>query len=140
MKGLCFLRGTKGKKDRSSMELKKLNKDFSVCKIEDYSQVHWNSEYLFIEKTDEENSLVCLTEEVPSNTTAREDGWTGFRIQGVLDFSLIGILADITTILKRDKIPVFVVSTYNTDYVLLKKTLLSKATATLEKSGYRFVD
>lgn len=122
------------------MELKKLNKDFSVCKVEDYSQVHWKSEYLFIEKTDEENSLVCLTEEVPSNTTAREDGWTGFRIQGVLDFSLIGILADITTILKRDKIPVFVVSTYNTDYVLLKKTLLSKATAALEKSGYRFVD
>lgn len=70
----CYGTNKDSKYRNNNMELKKINKDFSVCKVEDYSQVHWESEYLFIEKTDEENSLVCLTEEVPSNTTAREDG------------------------------------------------------------------
>ena len=122
------------------MELKRLNMDFSVCKVVDYSQVHWESKYYFVEKTDEENSLVCLTEEVPSNTTECEDGWTGFRIQGTLDFSLIGILADIATILKESGIPIFAISTYNTDYILFKKDLLSRAQAALEEAGYQIAD
>lgn len=122
------------------MELKRLNMDFSVCKVVDYSQVHWESKYYFAEKTDEENSLVCLTEEVPANTTEREDGWTGFRIQGTLDFSLIGILADIATILKESGIPIFAISTYNTDYILFKKDLLSRAQAALEEAGYQIAD
>ena len=55
--------------------------------------VNLNSTYCFIGKTDEENSLVCLQEEVPENTIEREDHWKAFRIQGILDFSLIGILS-----------------------------------------------
>ena len=63
--------------------------------MEDYSLVNLNSEYSFIGKTDEEKSLVCITDEVPANVIQRDDGWKAFRIQGVLDFSLIGILAKI---------------------------------------------
>ena len=81
------------------MELKKLKLDFSVCKVKDYLQVNWDTEYLFIGKTDEEHSLVCPTEEVPSNVIQQEDGWRGFRIQGNLDFSLVGILSKISAIL-----------------------------------------
>lgn len=55
------------------MELKKLDGSFSVCKVVDYSMVNLNSTYCFIGKTDEENSLVCLQEEVPENTIERED-------------------------------------------------------------------
>ena len=75
------------------MELQRIKRDFSVCKVTDYSKVNLESEYCFVGKTDEENSLVCLTAEAPDNTTEREDGWRAFRIRGVLDFSLIGILA-----------------------------------------------
>ena len=57
------------------MELKKLDGSFSVCKVVDYSMVNLNSTYCFIGKTDEENSLVCLQEEVPENTIEREDLW-----------------------------------------------------------------
>lgn len=68
------------------MKIKKMNEDFSICKVEDYSQVDLNSKYCFIGKTDEENSLVCLTENVPGNVTERDDGWKAFHVQGNLDF------------------------------------------------------
>ena len=72
----------------------------------------------FIGKTDEEKSLVCITSEVPENTIQRDDGWKAFCIHGVWDFSLIGILAKIATILADNGISIFAVSTYNTDYRL----------------------
>ena len=71
------------------MEIKKLNQDFSVCKVTDYSLVKLNAEYSFIGKTDEEKSLVCITGDVPPNVIQRDARWKGFRIQGILDFSLI---------------------------------------------------
>ena len=71
------------------MEIKKIDHNFSVCQVEDYSLVNLNSEYNFIGKTDEEKSLVCITDEVPANVIRRDDGWKAFRIQGVLDFSFI---------------------------------------------------
>lgn len=81
----------------------------------------FESEYSFIGKTDEEKSLVCITDEVPANVIQRDDGWKAFRIQGVLDFSLIGILAKIAAALADNGISIFAVSTYNTDYVLMKR-------------------
>lgn len=118
------------------MELKKLIQNFSVCKVEDFTQVDLSQEFCFIGKTDEELSLVCLTEDVPNNTTHREDGWKGFRIQGELDFSLIGILAKISAVLAENEIGIFVVSTYNTDYVLVKEENFEKAIIALEEKGY----
>ena len=59
--------------------------------------------------------------------TCCNDGWKAFRIQGVLDFSLIGILAKIDTVLADNGISIFAVSTYNTDYVLIKKENYQKA-------------
>ncbi|MEY8737568.1 ACT domain-containing protein [Lactobacillus sp. AN1001] len=102
------------------MELKVIAYDFSVCKVSDYSQVDLSKEYCFTGKTDEENSLVCLTQDVPTNVLERDDNWKAFRIQGVLDFSLIGILAKISTLLAENKIGIFAISTYNTDYILTK--------------------
>ena len=122
------------------MEIKKIHHDFTVCQVENYSFVNLNSEYTFIGKTDEENSLVCMTNEVPENTIQRDDGWQAFRIQGVLDFSLIGILAKIAAILADNEISIFAVSTYNTDYVLIKKEKYQKALEVLQASGYKITD
>ena len=122
------------------MIIKKIAHDFSVCKVEDYSLVNFDAEFCFIEKTDEEKSLVCLTQNVPANTTDREDGWKAFRIEGILDFSLIGILSQISAILTENKISIFAVSTFNTDYVLTKKDVYDKAIEVLKNAGYEIAE
>ena len=119
------------------MELKKIQKEFSVCKVNDISVIDFTDEFCFIGKTDEELSLVCSTERVPVNTVERDDGWKAFRIQGVLDFSLIGILSRISAILAENKIGIFAVSTYNTDYILVKKENYQRVLKALETAGYR---
>ena len=119
------------------MEIKRMDYNFSVCKVADYSLVKLDSEYSFIGKTDEEKSLVCITEDVPSNVTEREDGWMAFRIQGVLDFSMIGILSEISGILAENKIGIFVISTYNTDYVLTKKENYQRVLDVLNRAVYK---
>lgn len=122
------------------MEIKRIHQNFSVCQVEDYSLVNLDSEYNFIGKTDEEKSLVCLTREVPANTIRREDGWKAFRIQGVLDFALVGILAKIATVLAENGISIFAVSTYNTDYVLIKAENYQKGMDVLQAAGYEVAD
>jgi len=121
------------------LEIKKIDYDFSVCKVKDFSKVNLDNEYCFIGKTDEENSLVCITENIPENVTEREDDWKAFRIQGVLDFSLIGILAKISALLAENKIGIFAISTYNTDYILTKKDNYEKALEVLINAGYQVV-
>lgn len=90
-------------------------------------------------KTDEELSLVCKTEDTPQNTVERDDGWRGFRIQGVLDFSLIGILSKLSGILAENKIGIFAVSTYNTDYFFVKEENYEKALSILASEGYTVI-
>ena len=80
--------------------------------------------------------MVCKTENVPAQTAARDDGWRGFRIQGILDFSLIGILSKLSAILAEQKIGIFAVSTYNTDYILVKAENLHRAADALREKGY----
>ena len=89
------------------MELKVIDGDFSVCKVEDLSQVNLDRDFYFIGKTDEELSLVCRTGDVPQTTVSRQE---------------IGI---------------FVVSTYNTDYVLTKGAQFDQALKALEEEGYQ---
>lgn len=118
------------------MELKRVNQEFSICKVEDLSQIDYSDKFCFISKTDEELSLVCSTNLVPRNATQCDNGWKAFRIEGVLDFSLIGILAKISTLLAENKVGIFVVSTYNTDYILTKEENFEKSIKILEYNGY----
>lgn len=124
------------RKGVSELEIKVIDQDFSICKPENLSQIKWEEDYFFIGKTDEELSLVCSTESVSDNTLSRDDGWKAFRIQGVLDFSLIGILSRITTLLADNKIGVLSISTYNTDYILTKKENFEDALRVLSDNGY----
>ena len=92
------------------MELKRLPYELTVCKLKEISDFDLNAGFYFIGKTDEELSLVCRTEDTPGETLERSDGWRGLRIQGVLDFSLIGILSKLSGILAENRIGIFAVS------------------------------
>lgn len=116
------------------MKIKLLEDSFAVCKVNKIDNV--NYKYTFTAVTDEESSIVCTEENIPHNTTDVSKGWRGFRIEGVLDFSLIGILAKISAILAENNIGIFVVSTYNTDYVFVKKENFEKAVQALKNKGY----
>jgi len=121
------------------LQLTALPYPFTVCKVDTYDGVDLTREFVFTGKTDEELSLVCITEQTPASTLEREDGWRAFRIQGVLDFSLIGILAKIAAILAENQIGIFVVSTFNTDYVFIKEENFARALDVLKKRGYQIL-
>lgn len=121
------------------MKLNIIDDKLTVCKVADISAIDLTAEFFFIGKTDKELSLVCRTEDTPSETLERDDGWRGFRIQGSLDFSLIGILSKLSGILAEYKIGIFAVSTYNTDYILVKEENFERALEALASNGYSFV-
>ena len=121
--------------DDNQLMMTALGQEFSICKVADYTQINLESPFVFTGSTDEEKSLVCPTELVPLNTMARDDGWKALRIIGVLDFSLVGILARISNILSENSIGIFAVSTFNTDYIFVKKSNFDKAIQALEDAG-----
>ena len=118
------------------MELKTIPYNFTVCKLMSVGDLPSGIDFCFTAKTDEEISLVCKTTDVPENTLVRDDGWKGFRIEGILDFSLIGILSKISAILAENKVGIFAVSTYNTDYIFVKEENFDKAINALKDNGY----
>ena len=118
------------------MKLEKLPYELTVCRLAPGTQIDLKRRFCFFAKTDEEISLVCPTEETPEETAEREDGWRGFRIAGTLDFGLIGILSKISGLLAENRIGIFAVSTYNTDYILVKAENYDRAMDVLERAGY----
>ena len=118
------------------MTIKALPQPFSVCQVEAFPPADQLGAYCFLAQTDTEHSLVCPTEMVPEHTVRREDGWRAMRIEGVLDFSLIGILAKIITLLAQNQIGIFAISTDNTDYILTKAVQYDKALRVLGEAGY----
>ena len=121
------------------MELKRLPYELTVCKVESLTDIDLTGDVFFIGKTSDELSLVCETNVVPARTVAREDGWRGFRIIGTLEFSLIGILSEIAAVLAQRDIGIFAVSTYDTDYILVKAENFDAAADALASAGYGIV-
>jgi hypothetical protein len=120
------------------MKLEQVTGSFSVCRIKNARNVLFNGAFVSLTKTKDEISLVCPTEDVPENCEKREDGWACVKIVGILDFSLIGVLARVSGILAESGISIFAVSTFDTDYILLKKEKLNRAIAVLRENGYQF--
>lgn len=120
------------------MKIELLDKEFCVCKLNNIKDADVAAEFVFFAKTDSELSLVCLQENAPKNAAAIDSGWKALRIVGQLDFSLIGVLSKLSGILAEKQIPVFVVSTYDTDYILIKNCYIDKAIAALKERGYEF--
>lgn len=126
--------------DEDRFQVEVLPYDFTICKVVDYSGVNPDDEFCFLGRTDTEKSLVCITDRTPANTTERSDGWKAFRISGSLDFSIVGLLADISGILAERDISIFAVSTFDTDYILVKKNSLKAAENALLRSGYDVIE
>ncbi|MBQ6264129.1 MAG: ACT domain-containing protein [Clostridia bacterium] len=121
------------------MDLEKTDYNLTVCKVPDISYIDTSAEFYFIGKTDEELSLVCKTQDTPAETSERVDGWRCFRVKGTLDFSMTGVLAKLSNILANHKISIFAVSTYNTDYVLVKEDNFDRALKILSCEGYTII-
>lgn len=122
------------------MILKKLNIPLSVIQVADINLIDFSITPIFIGKTNDELSVVLPTKHIPSQTVAREDNWSGLKIEGVLDFSLVGILAKISSLLADNNISIFAISTFNTDYILVKDDKLKEAIEVLVKADYIIED
>lgn len=120
------------------MTLKVLKAKYAVCKLNDLSEIELNGEFTSLTVTPNEISLVCEEDKVPQQCTS-EYGWKAFFIEGVLDFSLVGILADIANVLAAEKISIYAMSTYDTDYIFVKEDKLSSAISALKKQGYTVI-
>jgi hypothetical protein len=88
-----------------------------------------------ITRTTEELSIVCTQDKVPEGTRC-EVGYRCFRVEGPLDFALTGILASLTTVLAQEGVSVFAVSTFDTDYLLVKEEQLEKTIGALSEAGH----
>lgn len=118
------------------MDLKTVPYEITICKLHSLKDANLDAEFFFIGKTDKEISLVCKTGDVPAGAEKRDDGWKGFYIEGSLDFSLVGILSRVSTILAGDGISIFAVSTYDTDYLFVKAKDFGRALSLLSAKGY----
>ncbi len=123
----------------SILTIKPITEEFAVCQVEDYSQVNLENPFVFTGATDGEKSLVCPIALVPKNALSVDKTWSAFRIEGVLDFSLIGILSKISSLLAENNIGIFAISTYNTDYILTKTADFQSALRVLEEAGYQIL-
>ena len=111
----------------------------AVCRFEPTAAFpDWidTSAFYSITRTEEEITLVCREALVPPGTTC-ESGWRCLRVQGVFDFSEIGIMFSLTRPLAKSGVSMFVISTYDTDYFLVKEKDLAKAVEALNAAGHR---
>ena len=110
---------------------------FAVCRLDaDAAVPGWASGTMTsITRTPDELSIVCLQEGVPENTRC-EPGWRCLRVVGPLEFSMVGVIAALTGILATANIGVFVVSTFDTDLVLVKQADLEPAIESLRAAGH----
>ena len=90
-------------------------------------------------RTEDELSVVCPEEYVPEDVS-REPGWRALRLEGPLDLSMVGILSSVAAPLAEAGASIFAVSTFDTDYVLVKGSQLDLAVDTLRENGHRVED
>ncbi len=112
--------------------------NFGVCRLDSGSGIpEWalESDFYSISKTSDELSIVCPEADVPGNVIC-ERGWKGLKVEGPLDFGLTGILAGISAVLAGKEVSIFALSTYDTDYILVRKKNLETAVEALEEAGY----
>jgi hypothetical protein len=111
---------------------------FGICRLDpDASIPNWAqaAPFFSITRTEEELSVVCREHVIPQQTWY-EKGWRCLKVQGPLDFSETGILYSLTKPLAREDISVFALSTYHTDYLLVREKDLPKTIEALSREGF----
>jgi uncharacterized protein len=123
-----------------NLNLSLLEGRFAVVQLEPKSPVPaWalEGEFFTVSKTSEELSIVCLESNVPTNSNMRlERDWACLKLQGPFEFSLTGILLSVLEPLAKVNVGIFALSTFNTDYVLVKAENLEKTIVALEGAGH----
>ena len=115
--------------------------EFAVCRLPPDSELSaWvrGSGFISVTRTCDELSIVCPESEVPAGVRC-ERHWRCLRFDGPLEFSLIGVLAGVLSVLAEAMVSVFVVSTYETDYVFVRSDRLETAVSALRAAGYGVV-
>jgi hypothetical protein len=131
MKGLNKMNSIK-------LTMKLLNQKYSVCRLDKNNSIpNWaiEGDFFSITKTEDELSIVCLQENIPDGIKCEKD-WRILKVEGPLDFSLVGILASISNLMAQSQISIFALSTYDTDYILVKENNIEAAICTLTSNNY----
>ena len=124
-----------------SLRFTVLHNVFAVCRLKSAAEADFRAvPFVSLTVTGEEVSLVCPEAAMPANRTAAETGWRCLKILGPLDFSLTGILAEISAALARRKISIFAVSTFDTDYILVKNERVPEAVEALKERGCTYLE
>ncbi len=122
-----------------TLKLSVLDGSLAICRLEPSAEIPtWvlSQSFYTLSRTAEEISVVCPEAAVPDGITC-ERGWRGLKVAGPLDFSLTGVLAAIAAPLAQAKISIFALSTFDTDYVLVKTEKLELAITALEGAGHK---
>lgn len=122
----------------TKLKLEVLDGEFTIHRFPVKTKVPndvYDSEFFTISKTSDELSIVCNST-INILSEKREAGWSCFKVLGPLDFSLTGILAQITTCLAESSISIFAISTFDTDYILVNTVKIEQAKISLIASGY----
>lgn len=117
-----------------------LGETFTINKLPQFAEIPSilsQGDMCFIVRTDEELSIVCPDYMAPNNVQ-QELGWRCFRVEGEMKLQEVGVLASITQPLADASIPVFVISTFNTDYVFVMEESLVNAVHALQQAGHEF--
>ncbi|MGK0618973.1 ACT domain-containing protein [Meiothermus cerbereus] len=123
----------------ATLDLHLLEGPYAVCQLEATAQVPAWAEgqgFLSISRASDELTIVCPQQRVPPQVKAERD-WRCFRLVGPFEFALTGILAAVLNPLAQAGVGVFAVSTYNTDYVLIKSASLNQGIMALSQAGHR---
>ncbi|MGA9191833.1 MAG: ACT domain-containing protein [Anaerolineales bacterium] len=123
------------------MNLTLLPDRLAVCRLEpNVPYPGWlpQAGLLSVTRTTDELSVVCLESAVPAGVTM-SGGWRALQVEGPLDFSLVGVLAEFSGALAEAGVSIFAVSTYDTDYVLVREDQLSEARHALAGAGHAVV-
>jgi uncharacterized protein len=132
------MRGIRKGRRRWKKKLLLLPETLCICRLERNAPIpEWalTGGFSSITRTAEELSVVCPQNRVPPGIQ-KQDGWKALQVEGPLDFSLTGVLASLTDPLAKEGISVFAVSTYDTDYLLVKEKQLEGAIQALRGEGY----
>jgi hypothetical protein len=86
-------------------------------------------------RSESELSVVCREEDVPTDASA-ERGWCALELAGPLDFSLSGVVAALVTPLAEAAVPIFVISTFETDYLFVRERDLERSVDALAEAGH----
>lgn len=118
-----------------------LKGDYSIYRLEKDSAIPdwiYDSEFYSVTRTKDELSIVCKHVDLITDDKIKNDKhWRILKINGPLDLSLIGIIANVSCLLKENKISIFTISTYDTDYVFVKNRHLDKALTVLKNNGHK---